>query len=434
MKRLASALPPSGDSAPIDRTIGRFTLTNGIRLIVQENHASPSVVLSGHVWAGSLSDPPDKLGLADFTATAIRRGSTTRSFQEINEIIESLGANVFIGAGRRLTRFGGKSLSEDLGLLLDVLADLLLNPAFPPHEVEKLRGQAITHLKEMEDDTRSVAARQFRQMLYSMRHPYGWPVDGTLESMPLIRREDLQEFYAAQFRPEGAVLVVVGDVEALAVHDLLEARLGSWRPAASQPPADIPPVAPMEGPRRSVRTMPNKTQVDVVLGMVGPHRKAPEVYAARVADTILGHMGLMGRLGESVRDQQGLAYYAYSTLEAGLGPGPWSVAAGVAPESVDRAIGSILGEIARLRDEAVSDHELEDVQDYLTGTLPLRLETNEGIAGTLLDMQRYELGDDYLIRYPAIIRSVTKEEIQAAARKYLDPDRYALAIAGPYPR
>jgi zinc protease len=403
-----------------------------MRLIVQENHASPSAVLRGHVWAGSASDPPDKLGLADFTALAVRRGSTTRSFQEINDLTESLGANVFIGAGRRLTRFGGKSLSEDLGLLVDVLTDMLLNPAFPPHEVEKLRGETITHLKEMEDDTRSVAGRQFRQLLYSTQHPYGWPVEGTLESIPLISREDLQEFFHAQFRPEGAVLVVVGDVKAEGVRELLEASLGGWRPAASQPPADIPPVAPLDAARRSVRTMTNKTQVDILLGSLGPARSAPDLYAARVADTILGHLGLMGRLGESVRDRQGLAYYAYSALEAGLGPGPWNVAAGVAPESIERAVASIVAEISRLRDQVVSDQELEDAQDYLTGTLPLRLETNEGIVGTLMDMELYDLGDDYIIRYPSIIRSVTKEQIQAAARKYLDAERYALAIAGPY--
>ncbi len=427
----------SPESPPIGASIGphtirRFTLANGMRLIVQENHVSPSVVLRGHLWAGSASAPPDKLGLADFTASTVRRGSITRSYQEINDVTESVGASVFIGAGRRLTRFGGKSLSEDLELLVDVLTDMLLRPAFPPHEVEKLRGQAITQLKELENNTRGLADRHFRQLLYSMEHPYGWPVDGTLESVPAIGRADLEQFYQAQYRPEGGILVIVGDAQAGRAYELLEGTLGSWRPPADQPVAGIPPVAPLDGPQRFVRTMTNKTQVDVVLGMIGPTRKAPELYAARVADTILGHLGLMGRLGESVRDRQGLAYYAYSTLEAGLGPGPWSVAAGVAPENVDGAVASVKAEIARLRDNPVSDEELEDAQDYLTGTLPLRLESNEGVAGTLLDMELYELGDDYIMRYPSIIRAVTKKDIQAAARKYLDPERYALAIVGPY--
>ncbi|MGB9578244.1 MAG: M16 family metallopeptidase, partial [Halothiobacillaceae bacterium] len=193
-----------------------------------------------------------------------------------------------------------------------------------------------------------------------------------------------------------------------------------------------PPVSTPQDARRSIRTLTNKTQVDIVLGTVGLSRTAPDFYAARVADTILGHMGLMGRLGDTVRDQLGLAYYAYSNLEAGLGPGPWSVSAGVAPEHVEQALEAIRAEIMRMRDEMVSQQELEDAQDYLTGTLPLRLETNEGITATLLDMELYSLGDDYIIRYPSIIRAVTCEEIRTVARKYLDVERFALAIAGPY--
>jgi zinc protease len=179
--------------------------------------------------------------------------------------------------------------------------------------------------------------------------------------------------------------------------------------------------------------MTNKTQADIVLGTVGPARSAQGYYAARLGDLILGHLGLMGRLGETVRDQQGLAYYAYSGLEAGLGRGPWSVRAGVSPANVERAIESILAEITRLRDEPVTDQELEDGKDYLTGSLPLRLETNEGIASTLLDIDLHQLGDDYIIRYPDLIHAVTKEQIQAAAHSYLDPENYALVIVGPYP-
>ncbi len=436
---------PGGDlTAPIGpHTIRRFTLSNGIKLIVQENHTSPSVVVRGHLWAGAINDPTEQAGLARFTASAVRRGTTTRTFQEINEITESVGANVFVSGGRHLTGFGGKSLAEDFGLLVDVLSDVLLNPAFPPKEVDKVRGQIITSLKELENDTRGLAHREFRQLLYTKEHPYGRPGDGTLESVPGIKRDDLVRFYQTYYRPEGAAIVVVGDVEAEAVRDALEQALGGWsracpgaggtvQPAGAPPPFKIPEVRPLTERRRYVRTMTNKTQADIALGTIGPARTAEDYYAARLGDLILGHLGLMGRLGENVRDKQGLAYYSYSSLEGGLGRGPWSVYAGVNPANVDRAIESILVEIARLRDEPVTDQELEDGQDYLTGVLPLRLETNEGIAGTLLDMDLYQLGDDYIIRYPELIRSVTKEQIQAAAQKYLDPEHYALVIVGPY--
>jgi zinc protease len=420
-------------AAPIGpHTIRRYTLSNGIRLVVQENHASPSMVLRGHLWAGSLHDPVEQMGLAGFTAAAITHGTTQRTFQEINEITESVGAAVYFSGGRHLTGVGGKSLAEDFELMVDVLADVLRNPTFPVKEVEKVRGQWITSLKELENDTRGLAGREFRQLLYTAQHPYGRPTDGTLESVPRIRRDDLAAFYQAHYRPQRAILVAVGDMPAAAVYETLERKVGNWQPAGDPPAWEIPPVTPLAERRQAVRLLANKTQVDIALGTIGLARTSAEIYAAWLADVILGQLGLMGRLGQTVRDEQGLAYYASSSLDAGLGPGPWSVRAGVSPENVERAIDSILGEIARMRDEPVSDQELEDSQDYLTGTLPLRLETNEGIASTLLDMELFQLGDDYVIRYPSLIRSVTKEQIQAAARKYLDPERYAVAIVGPY--
>jgi zinc protease len=419
--------------APIGpHTIERFTLSNGIKLIVHENHVSPSVVVRGHLSTGAVNDPPDKMGLARFTGHAARRGTATRTFQEINEITESVGANVYISGGRHLTGFGGKSLAEDFDLLVDVLADVILNPTFPQSEADKVRGQIITGLKELENDTRGLANREFRQLLYTLEHPYGRPGDGTLESVPHIRRDDLEDFYDTYYRPEGATIVVVGDVQTETVHNTLKHAVGGWQPSGDAPTHEMLEFQQLTEQRRYVRTMTSKTQADLVLGTVGPARASEEYYAARLGDLILGHLGLMGRLGEAVRDRQGLAYYAYSGLEAGLGRGPWSVRAGVNPVNVDQAIKIFLAEITRLRDELVSDQELEDGQDYLTGSLPLRLETNEGIAGTLLDMDLYQLGDDYIIRFPDLIRSITKEQVQAAAQEYLDPEHYALAIVGPY--
>jgi zinc protease len=413
-------------------TIQRFSLSNGTKLIVYENHVSPSVVVRGHLWAGAINDPPEKMGRSSFTSYAVRRGTSTRTYQEINEITEAVAANVYVSGGRHLTNFGGKSLAEDLDLLVDVLSDVLLNPNFPQNEVDKVRGQIITGLKELEDDTRGLASREFRGLLYTPEHPYGRPSNGTLDSVPHIRRDDLESFYHTYYRPEGAVIVVVGDVQAETVRDTFERAVGGWQPSGDAPTFEVPEAQPLTERRRYVRTMTNKTQADIVLGTVGPTRAAEEYYAARLGDVILGHLGLMGRLGETVRDQQGLAYYAYSGLEAGLGRGPWSVRAGVNPSNVDQAVESILAEIARLRDEPVTDQELEDGGDYLTGSLPLQLETNEGIASTLLHIELHQLGDDYVIRFPDLMRAVTKEQIQAAAHKYLDPEHYALAIVGPY--
>jgi zinc protease len=425
--------PEGSRPAPIGpHTIRRFTLSNGIRLIVQENHVSPSVVVRGHLWVGAIYDPVEKMGLSRFTALGVGRGTATRTFQEINELTESVGANVFVSGGRHLTSFGGKSLTEDVDLLVDILSDVLQHPVFPQREVDKVRGQLVTSLKELEDDTRSLASREFRQLLYTLDHPYGRPVDGTLETIPAILRGDLESFYQTYYHPRDAAIVVVGDVQPEQVRDKLDRALGGWQPAGEGQTFEVPAVEPLQVQLRHVRTMTNKTQADIALGTVGPSRFADVYYAARLGDLILGQLGLMGRLGEKVRDEKGLAYYAYSGMEAGLGRGPWSVRAGVNPANVDEAIESIVTEIRRLRDEPVTDAELEDGKDYVTGTLPLRLETNEGIASTLLDIDLYQLGDDYIMRYESIMRSVTKEQIQAAAQEYLDSEQYALSIVGPY--
>ena len=178
--------------------------------------------------------------------------------------------------------------------------------------------------------------------------------------------------------------------------------------------------------------MKNKSQVDLVLGNVGPSRLADDFYAAYVGDTVLGQLGLGGRIGLSVRDVAGMAYYARSSLQGGLGHGPWYIYAGVNPATVNKAVDLIRAEIRRFREEVVSDQELADAKAYLTGVLPLQMETNEGVAATIMETHIYQLGDDYIARYPDIINAVTKEEIQAVAQKYLSDEMYALSIAGPY--
>ena len=420
-------------TAPIGPdTIHRFTLSNGIRLLVFENNTTASAVINGYLWAGGVNDPLDRLGLSAFTAASLMRGTTTRSFQGIHEVLESVAATVFFSGGRHLVGFAGKSLAEDFSLVLDVFADVLLQPVFPVAELETIRGHSITALKELEDDTRGLANREFRRLLFSEDHPYGRPISGTLETVPEISRQDVLEFYDTYYSPSDAVIVVVGAIPAPRVYEAMEARLGCWRPASKLIPGKVPVIEPLTGQRQQVLTRNNKTQADIVLGTLGPSRRSPDYYAAWVGNVILGQLGLMGRLGHNVRDRLGLAYYAYSRLEARLGAGPWDVHAGVSPDKVKLAVESILFEIQRLQEELVSDEELEDSQNYLVGSLPLRLETNEGIAGNLANMELYNLGDDYLDRYPELIGSVTKEQIRAAAMKYLDTDVYALAVAGPY--
>ena len=449
-------IPNSQFAVPGPHDVKRYALDNGLVVLVRENHTSPTVVLRGYVKAGGVCDTDDSAGLAGLTAATARRGTATRTFQEINEAIESVGASLGMGASKQLAGFSGKGLSEDFPLLVEIAADMLQHPSFPEGELKKVRGQVITSLRQLEDNTRRKADREFRALCYPAGHPYARSTEGSLDTVQRLGRDDLIAFYHRFYSPCGTAVTVVGDVKADDAVARLADAFGGWqalrrgpgqglrpfgraqgRPGSGQAPGDespydIPDAPRPCGPQRVVVPMFSKTQVDIVWGLPGLSRTSPDYYAARVANAILGQVGLMGRLGANVRDRQGLAYYASSGLEAGLGAGPWIVYAGVAPTVVDRALGSILAEIARLRDELVSEEELADAQDYLTGTLPLRLETNGGVAGALIEMELYGLGLDFLARYPALIRAVTREDVQAVAREYLDTENYALAIAGPY--
>lgn len=418
-------------TVPGPRTIAREVLPNGIVVLAYENFSSPSVVLSGLLWAGALDEPPERAGLAAFTAEMLTRGTAHRTFYEIYEAIESVGASLEFGAGYHTTGFSLKALAEDLPALLEVLADVLRHPVFPEEEVEKVRGEILTDLRERAHDTRRMAALRFRETLFQA-HPYGRSVDGYPETVQAITREDLIGFHRRFYSPRRMIIAVVGALRAEAAIQAIQGMLGDWEGERPEPP----PVPAAARPERWIHVhtpIPGKSQIDLVMGTVGLARTDPDYYAAALANCVLGVFGMMGRLGDHVRDRDGLAYYVYSRLDAGLAPGPWSVIAGVAPEHLPRAVEGIRTEIRRLIERRVPAKELEDNKAFLIGSLPLRLETNEGIAGVLVDMELFELGLDYLERYPDLIAGLTAAEVQAAARKYLDPDRMVLATAGPDP-
>lgn len=424
-------------SLPDPESIARRTLDNGITVLARGNFLSPSVVLSGYLRVGSVDDPPEQAGLASFVADMLDHGTRNRTFDEISEAIESIGASLSVGGGLHVTSFGVKCLAEDLDHVLEVLGDVLRNPVFPEKETEKVRGQLLTSLQERDNDTRSVAGLTFLKLAYPEGHPYARSGDGYIETVNAIARDDLAAFYERYYHPAGAIIAVAGAIDPEEAISKVEEVLGDWQPNDPRPPQDVPEIRYPGGStaltevRREVREMPDKAQTDIVLGVPGITRKDPLFYSARVANTILGTFGMGGRLGDKVRDEQGMAYYIFSQLSAHLGRGPWRVITGVNPANVERALETILAEIHRMQDEPVTEEELEDAKSYLTGSLPLILETNEGVASTLLDMELFELELDYLQRYPELIYAVTIEQVQQAAQQVFPKDAYALAIAGP---
>ncbi len=412
-------------------TVTRVTLDNGLTVLVKDNPNNPSITLRGRMRAGGLFDSAKVNGLAHFATAALQRGTRKRTFQKLNEELDRFGMSFGIGAGTETIGFSGKSLVEDFDRLLDVAADVVIHPVFPRAETEKLRAEILADLKEADQDTQHVAYREFRKLCYPVTHPYHRLSDGTPATVKRMTFDQLRAFHARYFRPDVTTIVVVGDVRAEQAIAKIERAFGKWRARGKPEPYVIPDPSPLDGITRKIMPLDGKTQADIVLGFPGLRRNDPDYYALSVGDLIFGRLGLFGRLGASVRDQQGLAYYVMSGIEAGLGAGPWSVRAGVNPKNVERAIDGVVAEIRRLASAPVTQDEFNEARDFITGSLALRLETNDGVAGTLGEIELFGLGLDYLQRYPNIIRAITPEQILAATRKYAQAEHYALAIAGP---
>lgn len=412
-------------------TIMRTTLANGLVVLVKHNPNNASVTMRGRIRAGGLYDTDKTSGLAHLATAALQRGTRKRTFQKLNEELDLNGMSFGVGAGMETIGFSGKSLVEDFDRLLDITADVLLHPMFPKVETEKLRAEILTDLREADDDTQHVSYREFRALCYPSAHPYHRLSDGLAKTVKALTLKSLTDFHARYFRPDVTTLVIVGDLTAEQAIEKIERKLGKWKVKGKPEPHSIPDAPKVKQIARKVTPIAGKTQADIVLGYPGLRRTDPDYYALSIGDLIFGRLGLYGRLGANVRDKQGLAYYVYSGVEANIGAGPWAVHAGVNPQNVDRAVEGILAEIKRLRSESVTQDELSEARDFLTGSLALRLETNDGVAGTLGDIEMFNLGLDYLQRYPDIVRSISAEQILAAAQKYAQVENYVLSIAGP---
>jgi zinc protease len=425
--------PANWNSLPGPEDITRQELSNGMVVLTRPNFNSPSVVISGFLASGSIFDQDDKLGTAYFTALSLMRGTQNRSFQEIYNALESVGANLGFGASVHNTSFGGRSLVEDLPLLLKVLSECLRQPVFPADQVERLRSQLLSNLSIRAQDTGEMSSLVFDEIVFA-NHPYGRPEDGYTETIQRISRDDLAEFHRTRFGPRNMVVVVVGAISPQQALDEVQSKLGDWQNPAQSAVPELPPVQKLlETVRRHI-PIPGKSQTDLEMGTLGPRRNAEDYLAASLGNNILGQFGMMGRIGDVVREQAGLAYHASTSLNAWIGAGSWEVSAGVNPANLQRAIDLIVSELNRFVKEPVSEDELKDSQANFIGRLPISLESNAGVANALLSLERFQLGLDYYRRYPGMVEGVTAEMVLETARHYLDPSKLAIVSAGSEPQ
>ncbi|MDR7485563.1 MAG: pitrilysin family protein [Armatimonadota bacterium] len=408
--------------------VARTVLPNGLTCLVRPFRETGVATIHGYVKAGGIFDGA-RPGLARFAGSTLIRGTRRRSARHLAEDLDAMGASLAVSPGTETTVITGRALAEDLPRLLAMAAEILVEPAFPADEVEKVRGELLTALRVNSLDTRQVAERIFRRLTYPEGHPHSRHPDGEEAVLEALQPDDLRAFHAHHFQPGATVIAVVGDVDPGYATDQLARAFGEWVRGPWRMPA-FPPPAGSVVRRQEEAVVPGKTQSDLVLGGPGVARTDPDYYGVMMANLLLGQLGMMGRIGRAVREQQGMAYYAYSELRAGLLAGPWWVRAGVNPVNVERAIAQILREVADLQAHGPAPDELADARTFLVGSLAVRLESSAGIAQTLADIELYDLGLDHLERYPSIIAGVSRDDVVAAVRRF-PTDGAVLAIAGP---
>lgn len=412
--------------------VARFELQTGAALLALENSATPTVSLRGSLRAGSCFEPREKPGLASIVAGMLERGTRRRSKLEVAGELESVGAALDFGADPFAVQITGRSLAKDFPLLLRSLAEMLREPSFPAEELEKLKQQTIAAIREQQSDTRLRAYERLSQTIFDEVNPfYTHSAERLMESVGSFTTADARDFYEKHYGGRSLILAVAGDARADEARQLFADAFGDFKGPES---VDINVIDPaqQEGARREFVLLKDKANVDVLIGSAAPLRRdAADYYAAAIANSALGESTLSSRLGLQVRDREGLTYGIGSRFRApSLAAGPWYIAVSVNPSNIERALQSALAVLCEYVEHGIRPAELEDEKSSAIGSFKVSLATNAGLSAALWNAEFYRLGVDYIDRYPQLIGAVTREEVNAAIRKYFRPDHLTIVIAG----
>jgi len=415
---------PNAEAARLGR---RAEHKNGLMLLVAERPSLPIVTIQVVVKAGSLQEPKDKAGLANLTASLLPLGTRSRTALEINETIEFVGGTLSASASQDRAIVSLTVLKRDLDLGLELLSDVLLHPAFRKAEIARETRQLKGGIRQKREYPGAVAREAFAATLFG-DHPYGRPVEGTEESLDSITQQDLVEFHKRTYVPNNSIVIAAGDITLEEFQGTLDRHLQGWHrkeipalPSSAVAPPSCPQLVTID---RAI------TQSHIMWGHVGIARSNPDYYALSVMDQILGGRGMTSRLMRTIRDERSWAYHVYSSLRAGLLPGSFVVGLQTKNETAAPAVTEVMHQVRAIVEAGVTEQELEETKDYLIGSFPLGIDTNYGVVSLLAAIELYGLGMDYPDRYPAIIRAVTREDIQRVALKYLHPDRGILVVVG----
>ena len=344
--------------------------------------------------------------------------------------LDFLGASLAIAAEYETVGITARMRIEHFDEVLDILADCLRSPTFPADEMTKALGRLRGRLTRDAQDIRDRAHRELFAQLFPPDHPLHRHPRGRIPDLATITREDLVGFHRSFYRPERTVLVVMGDLTPEQARASVERAFGGWARLPEEPTPARAPMPQVPASRRHTVTLPGKSEAFVMLGGNGIPRNDPDYYPTFLASRILGG-GLASRLMRALREQSGLTYGVYSYFHPFLGERPWIISLQTGPQNVDLAIEAALAEARRLRDDGVTAEELQDAKAEAIGALALSLEDQMGEATVYRDIELLGLGLDLTRRFPDEIRAVTADQVQAAARAHLHPDRMIQIVVTP---
>jgi zinc protease len=420
--------PKPGSASPLHLPVPqKFKLANGLTVLYTERPGLPLVAADLVLLGGTSANPVDHPGLAGMTARMLEQGTTTRSALQIADRAADLGATLNAGVGTDTTGVSTRALSRSFPDALELLADVALHPTFPKAEIERVRSERLTGIMQEKDEPFALASRVLEASLFGPKSAYGFPSSGTPESLKAITREDIEGYWKKNYFPESSALVVAGNIKLPVLKVLVEKQFGAWKPGKSANAAQG--TTQTTDAKLILVDRPGAPQTTLVAFSMGLPRSTPDYSAVEVMNTDLGGL-FSSRINMNLREAHGYTYGAFSSFDYHREPGPFFAGADIRTDATAPATTELFNELKRIRDTKLTPEEMALAKDSIARSLPGRFERGTSAAATFAELFTYDLPLDYYSKLPDSINAVTAEQAQAAAQKYILPDKMIVLAVG----
>lgn len=414
----------SSDQGFVPRSYQEFSLKNGLKVLVVQDHSLPYLSLSMMLKTGIVTEPKGKDGVAAMTAGLLDRGTLRKSSTRLAEALNDLATEFDANVSSDSSSFRVSSLAKDQAELLKLFAEIVLEPGFESSEIERLRKEYISGIAKLADNPSGFADRAFEQLLF-VGSAYSKPDSGYLKTLRAITRSDIIKYYSENYRPNNAQLLVVGQI-APDLEAKLEALFGKWQPKEIREPAFVSPLA-IQGHDLTIVNKSDMVQSQIRMGHFSIPRNHPDFLKVRIANAILGS-GFTSRLMSRIRDELGLTYSVSSQFSAQKNLGSLEIKTFTRNEKLGESLAEILKVYSKFHEEGVSAQEVDDAKNFLIGQFPQAIETAESWANNLALLRLYGIPDTYLTEFIPTVKAITVAEVNETIKKYFSPSTLRILV------